>query len=98
MSAFLAEVKGYHRAEIPRLAPHEGLIAFRSGSQSPARLFSSSTRRVETQRWHQPFGRAAVGFRPRLPCRALQSYTTGAKDVWSLVSIAQTLVPEVTSV
>lgn len=74
------------------LHPGDGLIAFRSGSESPFKLFYARRGASKHSSGINPFGRTAVGFRPRIPCSALESYTTGAKDVWSLVSSDQTLV------
>lgn len=75
-----------------QLWPADRLIAFRSGVESPFKLFYARSGASMHSSGINPFGRTAVHFRPRVPCPALESYTTGAKDVWSLVADYQQLV------
>lgn len=75
-----------------QLSPLDRLIAFRSGVESPFKLFYTRSGASAHSSGINPFGRTAVRFRPRMACPALESWTTGAKDVWSLVSDDQQLV------
>jgi hypothetical protein len=71
------------------LAPGERLLGFRTGSESPFKLFfarrgaSAQTSGINTA------GRIPVGFVVRAPVRALESFTTGAKDTWTRPAAGQ---------
>lgn len=74
-----------------QLSSRDNLIAFRSGYESPFKLFYTRTGGSKQTSGINPFGRTAVRFKVRMPCPALESYTTGAKDVWSMVADYQRL-------
>jgi hypothetical protein len=66
------------------LTPGERVIAFRVGNESPFKLFF--TRRGASQHASgiNPAGRSIVEFTVRALAPALQSYTTGTIDVWTV--------------
>ena len=74
-----------------QLTPRDNLIAFRAGNESPFKLFYARAGASQHSSGINPHGRTAVRFSVRTPCPALESYTTGAKDVWSLVADYQKL-------
>ncbi len=74
-----------------QLSPHDNLIAFRAGNESPFKLFYTRSGASMHDSGINTFGRTAVRFRVRTPCPALESYTTGAKDVWSMAAEYQSL-------
>lgn len=73
------------------LTSSDKLIAFRAGNESPFKLFYTRSGASTHTSGINPFGRTAIRFKVRTPCPALESYTTGAKDVWSLVADYQKL-------
>ena len=75
-----------------QLSSRDNLIAFRSGFESPFKLFYTRTGASKHTSGINPFGRTAVRFKVRMPCPALESYTTGTKDVWSLVDAKDELI------
>ena len=74
-----------------QLTSRDNLIAFRAGNESPFKLFYTRSGASKHSSGINPFGRTTVRFSVRVPCPALESYTTGTKDVWSLVADYQQL-------
>ena len=74
-----------------QLSSRDNLIAFRSGYESPFKLFYTRTGESKQTSGINPFGRTPVRFEVRIPCPALEPYTTGTKDVWSMVADYQRL-------
>lgn len=66
-----------------RLAAPDELLAFRFPDESPYKLFYTRPGGSKHSSGISPDGRAPVRFAVRTPCQALESYTTGAIDVWS---------------
>jgi hypothetical protein len=69
-------------AEIP-LVKGERLIAFRSPSEDPFKLFYTRSGADANKSGINPAGRSARSFTVRTPSVALQSFATGANDTWS---------------
>jgi len=73
------------------LQPGERLLGFRTETESPFKLFfarrgaSAHTSGINTAR------RGPVHFVVRTPVRALESFTTGAKDTWTRTTPGQRL-------
>ncbi len=68
------------------LMPKERVIAFRTGQESPFKLFFTRSGASVHLSGVNPHGRSAVHFRVRVPCPALESYTTGTIDTWSITA------------
>jgi hypothetical protein len=74
-----------------QLMPKERLIAFRTGQESPFKLFYTRSGASVHHSGVNPHGRTAVQFRVRVPCPALESHTTGTIDTWSIPAEYQQL-------
>lgn len=61
----------------------ERLIGFRTGTESPFKLFFARRGASVHSSGVNPAGRGPVHFTVRTPVRALESSTTGAKDTWT---------------
>lgn len=81
------------------LHPPDGLIAFRTGSESPFKLFYARRGASQFDSGINPAGRSVVRFRVRAAAPALESYTTGAIDVWTIPAEGdpRTIAPRVNS-
>jgi hypothetical protein len=66
-----------------RLLPNERVIGFRTGSESPFKLFFTRRGRSMHSSGINTAGRGVVHFVVRAAVDALESYTTGAIDVWT---------------
>jgi hypothetical protein len=75
----------------PLLPVGERLIAFRTGSESPFKLFYTRSGASKYSSGINPAGRSAVHFTVRAPAPALESYTSGVVDVWTVRADDQTL-------
>ena len=73
------------------LAPGEHVIAFRVGNESPFKLFYTRSGASPHNSGINANGRNIVRFVARTAVRALESYTTGTVDVWSIRSSEQSL-------
>ena len=71
------------------LTPGEKVIAFRSRSESEFKLFYTRSGTSPHQSGINPAGRIAVQYVVAQPTRALETYTTGAIDVWSIPATGQ---------
>jgi hypothetical protein len=71
------------------LAPSETVIAFRLGNESPFKLFYTRPGASKFTSGINPGGRSIVRFQVRAPAPALESYTTGAIDVWTVPAEGQ---------
>ena len=87
---FLAAMDLSKRVREIRLKPGERLIGFRTETESPFKLFfarrgaAAHTSGINTAR------RGPVHFLVRTDVKALESYTTGAKDTWTSAIPGQT--------
>ena len=73
------------------LSPAEAVIAFRVGTEPPFKLFYTRSGASPHSSGINPAGRSIVRFRVRTPAPALESYTTGAIDVWTVPARGQQL-------
>jgi hypothetical protein len=73
------------------LSPVDRVVAFRSGNESPFKLFYTRSGASPFSSGINPAGRSIVRFEVRGTARALESYTTGTLDVWSVPSEDQPL-------
>ena len=67
----------------------ERLLGFRSGSESPFKLFFARRGASPYTSGINAGGRTAVHFVVRAPVRALESFAAGAKDTWSRSTAGQ---------
>jgi hypothetical protein len=74
------------------LTPADRVVAFRVGNESPFKLFYTRAGASPHASGINPAGRSIVRFSVRTTARALESYTTGTLDVWTLPSEDQPLV------
>jgi hypothetical protein len=74
------------------LTPADRVIAFRVGNESPFKLFYTRAGASAFASGINPQGRGSVRFEVRGSARALESYTTGTLDVWTVPSEDQPLV------
>jgi hypothetical protein len=87
--AFLAAMDLSKRVSAIALQPGERLLGFRTESESPFKLFfarrgaSAHASGINTAR------RGPVHFVVRTPVKALESFTTGAKDTWTRMAPGQ---------
>jgi hypothetical protein len=87
--AFLAAMDLSKRVTEVTLQPGERVIGFRTGNESPFKLFfarrgaSPHASGINTAR------RGPVHFVIRAPVHALESFTTGAKDTWTRTTPGQ---------
>ncbi len=65
------------------LKPTDRVIGFRTGSESPFKLFFTRRGQSKHSSGIHTTGRNVVHFMVRTAVRALESYTTGAIDVWT---------------
>jgi len=73
------------------LSPAEAVIAFRVGTEPPFKLFYTRSGASPHSSGINSAGRSIVRFRVRMPAPALESYTTGAIDVWTVPARGQQL-------
>ena len=73
------------------LTSADSVIAFRVGNESPFKLFYTRSGASPHSSGINPAGRSAVRFRVRTAAPALESYTTGAIDVWTVPAREQQL-------
>jgi hypothetical protein len=66
------------------LTPADHVIAFRLGNESPFKLFYTRAGASPMRSGINAAGRTIVRFRPRVPAPALESFTTGTIDVWTV--------------
>jgi hypothetical protein len=66
------------------LTPADRVIAFRLGNESPFKLFYARSGASPYRSGINPAGRSIVRFRPRGAAAALESFTTGVIDVWTI--------------
>lgn len=74
------------------LTPADRVIAYRVGNESPFKLFYTRSGSSQHSSGINPAGRSIVRFEARTTARALETYTTGTVDVWTLPSSDQPLV------
>ena len=84
---------------VPVLPVGERLIAFRSGNESPFKLFYTRPGASKYSSGINPAGRSAVHFTVRAPAPALETYTSGVVDVWTVPADGQhtTVAPRANS-
>jgi hypothetical protein len=75
------------------LRPGERLIGFRTGAESPFKLFFARRGASPHRSGINTAGRGPVHFVVRMPFRALESSTTSAKDTWTPPMLGQRLSP-----
>jgi hypothetical protein len=91
---FLAAMDLSKRVAEVMLRPGERLVGFRTGTESPFKLFFARRGSSQHASGINTAPRGPVHFVVRTPVRALESITTGAKDTWTrttpgqLVSVA----------
>jgi len=68
---------------------NEELLAFRSPSEPEFKLFHTRPGASKHNSGVNPAGRVAVQYQVHQSCPALESYTTGAIDVWSIPASGQ---------
>jgi hypothetical protein len=73
------------------LTPADRVVAFRVGNESPFKLFYTRSGASQFTSGINPAGRSLVKFKVRAAARALQSYTSGTIDVWTLPAHDQML-------
>jgi hypothetical protein len=73
------------------LTPADRVIAFRVGNESPFKLFHTRAGASPYSSGINPAGRSIVRFEVRGTARALESYTSGTLDVWTIPSDDQPL-------
>ena len=73
------------------LTPADRVIAFRLGNESPFKLFYARSGASPHRSGINPAGRSIVRFRPRAAAPALESFTTGVIDVWTIPAENQPL-------
>ena|SRR5688572_21888006 len=71
------------------------IIAFRTGNESPYKLFYARSGASAFSSGINPAGRSVVRFEVRTTARALETHTSGTLDVWTLPASDQ---PRFTSV
>lgn len=74
------------------LTPADRVVAFRVGNESSFKLFYTRAGASPHASGINPAGRSIVRFSVRAAARALESYTTGTLDVWTLPAEDQPLV------
>jgi hypothetical protein len=75
------------------LAPGDPLIAFRVGNESPYKLFYGRSGGSKFSSGINPAGRSIVRFKVRVSVVALESFTSGFVDCWTVPDSAQHTVP-----
>jgi hypothetical protein len=80
---FLAAMDLSKRVAEVMLQPGERLIGFRTATESPYKLFFARRGTTRHASGINAAGRGPVHFVIRTPVRALESFTTGAKDTWT---------------
>lgn len=81
--AFLAAMDLSKRVQDVTLGAGERIIGFRTGSESPFKLFFARRGASMHSSGINPARRGPVHFTVRTPVRALESFTTSAKDTWT---------------
>lgn len=66
------------------LTPADHVIAYRVGTESPFKLFYTRAGSSRYSSGINPAGRSIVRFEVRTTARALETYTSGTLDVWTL--------------
>jgi hypothetical protein len=74
-----------------QLTSADHVIAFRTGQESPFKLFYTRAGASAHHSGINPHARTAIRFSIRIPCPARESYTTGAIDTWSVPAEYQQL-------
>lgn len=87
--AFLVAMDLSKPVHVVTLQPGERLIGFRTGTESPFKLFFARRGASMHSSGINPTGRGPVHFVVRAAVRALDSSTTGAKDTWSRTAPGQ---------
>ena len=73
------------------LTPSDRVIAYRVGNESPFKLFYTRAGASPHASGINPHARSIVRFQVRGTARALESYTSGTLDVWTVPSEDQPL-------
>ena len=73
------------------LSPADRVVAFRVGNESPFKLFYTRAGASAFSSGINPNGRSIVRFAVRGTARALESYTSGTVDVWTIPAEDQPL-------
>ena len=88
---FLLAIDLSRPVRVVPLTSADHVIAFRTGHESPFKLFYTRAGASVHNSGVNPHGRTAVRFSVRSPCLALESHTTGAIDTWSIPAEYQRL-------
>ena len=80
---FLAAMDLSKRVSEVMLRPGERVLGFRTGNESPFKLFFARRGASPYRSGINAAPRGPVHFVVRTPVRALESFTTGAKDFWT---------------
>ena len=88
---FVAAMDLSRRIAEVMLPAGERLIGFRTGSEFPFKLFFARRGASQHASGINPAGRGPVHFVVRAPVRALESFTTGAKDTWTRMTPGQSV-------
>jgi hypothetical protein len=86
---FLAAMDLSKRVSEVMLRPGERVLGFRTGNESPFKLFFARQGASPHNSGINTAGRGPVHFVVRTPVRALESFTTGAKDSWTRTTAGQ---------
>lgn len=82
-AGFLAAMDLSKRVSEVMLRPGERVLGFRTGNESPFKLFFARRGASPHNSGINTARRGPVHFVVRTPVRALESFTTGAKDSWT---------------
>ena len=74
------------------LTPADRVIAYRVGNESQFKLFYTRSGSSQYSSGINPAGRSIVRFEVRTTARALETYTSGTLDVWTLPASDQPIV------
>lgn len=88
--SFLAAMDLSRPVEPVFLHPNERLIGFRTGAESPFKLFFARRGQSAQGLGINTVARGPVHFTVRAAVRALESFTTGTIDTWSPTQVGQT--------
>jgi hypothetical protein len=91
--AFLTAMDLSKRVAEVTLLPGERLIGFRTGTESPFKLFFARRGASPHRSGINTAGRGPVHFVVRIPVQALESFTTSAKDTWTPMTPGQRVSP-----
>ena len=81
--SFLVAMDLSKEVKVVELPMGERLVGYRTQTESPFKLFFARRGTAPETLGVNLAGRGPVSFVVRAPVRALESYTTGAKDTWS---------------